>query len=131
MSKGTTMIILDGRSKARLKSGEDRGSESTGGKAPKATVRWAMRAAATGLVCLALFGCAGVEDNPSASPADRKEPPAAMTMAGGMKENPLDELNRLAKEQPKLAITGGAALLIALVLGVGIGRMFRGAPRSA
>jgi len=111
---------------------KDPGRTLMSGGAAKEMIRWALRAAETGLVCLALLGCTVPQGTSAANAGDRKEPPASMGLAAGFEpENLPEEFSRLLKEEPRLAIAGGGALLIALVLGIGFGKRLRRSPPPA
>ena len=88
-------------------------------------------AAQASVLILCLWGCSQVQERPFAESADPKPPsvPAAQAVTDAGQGSPFDELKKLmTPRRTKLAIAGGAALLVVIVVGVGIGRILKGTP---
>jgi hypothetical protein len=112
---------LPGRSIREGRSGQLRGM--------KRRLSWMVLA---GFLSLSLWGCGTVPATPASQVETPKSPVVAEgSMAAPLTGTPLDELkNYMTPERSKLAIAGGAALLVTFLVGVGVGKARRGAGSS-
>ena len=106
------------------------GRADVGGRQSRSTSRLLLWLAEAGVFCLSVLGCSGVEDHPLEPPENQKAPPAMQaSTASPEKENPLDDLKKMMMDrQTRLYVAGGAALVIAVVFAVGVGKILRGSP---
>ncbi len=86
-------------------------------------------------VCwLLLVGCGSVSTDASEHPPAPPAPPlhAPESVASVSQETPWEELlQQLKGRQGKLAIAGGSAFIVFLIVAVGVGKILRGTPRPA
>ena len=93
-----------------------------------------MGSAHAGLLCLILAGCGNVEKAPDVPPAESASaPPSASAAAQLPPATPWDEFlvemkKRASGRDGKLALAGGGALLVTVVVGMGVVKLLRGAP---
>ena len=88
------------------------------------------RCAQAGILSLALWGCGNVESTPAQGSAEFKSPPAvAQPLPAPEHASPLDELKQyMTPQRSRLAIAGGAAVLLSLVVIWGVVKLLKGAP---
>jgi hypothetical protein len=78
----------------------------------------------TGVVCLCLWGCGNVPETPGTEAGTPNAPGAAdQSMANSVPWNSLAELKTyMTPDRTKLAIAGGAVLLVTFLVGVAVGK---------
>jgi hypothetical protein len=97
---------------------------------PESGHRWISAVVLAGVLGFCLVGCGSQE---LMSPEPPKETPPPPPVATASVAAPTDRLWEEAQKflddrQHKLAVAGGAALLLAIIVGVGVGKILRGSP---
>jgi len=94
------------------------------------STRGLLLAVQASVLILGLWGCSQVKERPSAEQADPQPSSVlAQSVTDAGQGSPFDELKKLmTPRRTKLAIAGGAAVLVLLVVGVGLGRILKGTP---
>ncbi len=87
----------------------------------------------SGILCLMLLGCGSVGGSPPESTPPSAPPPpqiAAESTALAPQETPWEEFaSQFKGRRGRLAIAGGAALVLVTLVGAGMVKVLRGAPR--